>query len=774
MTSTRRNRPPVRGAGASRSTDGPLKLKVPPSVPDLFDTSIPKNRTEAARLKSLHSYEILDTPPEEAFDRITRLASRLIGTPVALVSLVDAERQWFKSRIGLDVEETPRDVAFCDHAIRTPDVMTVEDATQDLRFEKNPLVIGDPQIRAYAGAPLTSPHGDRLGTLCVIDFAARSFSDEDLSLLDDLARMVMDELELRRLATVARSARQHLFDAIDALPDAFVLYDADDRLVICNQRYRDVYSKTTNLLVPGTRFEDVLRGGVARGQLPDAVGREEEWVLERMEQHLNPPDVPIEQRLPDNRWLRIEERRTRDGGLVGFRIDITEHKRREELLEKLAATDGLTGLPNRTHFLDRLTLSVANAERTGLLMGLMFLDLDGFKHVNDTLGHGVGDEILQAVAARLRDCCRDTDTVARLGGDEFAIIVANIEDKNGVIMFAERIIAALTAPFEIGPHEIQIGTSIGITIFPDDFSETEGLIQNADQALYRAKEEGRGCWQLYDAAFQAEAQRRRTVEQELRRAVDNGEFILHYQPQIDVLSGTVTGSEALLRWLHPEKGLLPPAEFIPIAEQTRLIIPMGEWLLHEVCRQIGEWRSAGLPEIVCAANISTLEFRQPDFVKRVQLALDEHGLDPALLELEITESMAMDDRVDPMGVFNALNELGVRIAIDDFGTGYSSLGRLKNFPVDRLKIDRSFVDDICTRWDHAAISASVIQLGHTLNLQVIAEGVETIDQLEFLLDSGCHDMQGFYFSKPLPVDEFADYVRSSGPQQLQAASRREA
>ncbi|MDJ0948051.1 MAG: EAL domain-containing protein [Alphaproteobacteria bacterium] len=723
-----------------------------------------RHRTDAAvqeleRVKHLHSYAILDTPPEEAFDRIARLASRVLTTPVCLVSFVDSDRQWFKSRIGLEVNELPRDIAFCDHLIRGSDMLVVEDAAADPRFRENPLVTDDPGIRSYAGAALTTEDGYRIGTLCVFDQVPRAFSEDDRGLLEDLADLVVDELELRRLASVARSAEQNLFEAIDALSDGFVLYDRHDRLVICNRRYREIYSETADLIRSGVRFEDMIRKGAARGQYPDAIGREEDWVRERVRQHQN-PQGPIEQKLPDGTWLRIDERRTREGGLVGFRTDITELKRREEELKQLATTDELTGLPNRNDFHDRLAGALANAKRTGRLVGLMFMDLDRFKNVNDTLGHGVGDELLKMVAKRLRACCRETDIVARLGGDEFAVIVTNIEEVSGVTVLADRIIAALEAPFSIKGQEIESGTSIGIAIYPDDFSNIKELMSNADLALYRAKDHGRGCWQLYDKAMQAQAQYRSNVERDLRKAIETGDLVLHFQPQVDVNLGRITGAEALVRWTHPEWGPVSPEKFVPIAESTRLIIPIGEYVLREACRQNRAWQEAGLPPIVSAVNVSPIEFRQSDFVDRVCKVLKEESLDPALLELEITEKMAMDDRIDPMSIFRELKALGVKLSIDDFGTGYSSLSRLKDFPVDRLKIDRSFVDQISTDWDGAVISSSVIRLGHTLNLGVIAEGVETEEQLKCLIDFGCTEMQGYYFSKPLPADEFVDFVRS--------------
>lgn len=717
-------------------------------------------QTESARLAALRNYGILDTPPEEAFDRITRLASRILGTPITLISLVGHDRQWFKSRVGLDVDATPRDVAFCDHTIRTPDVMVVEDARNDDRFRENPLVTGDPHIRFYAGAPLITPENHRIGTLCAVDYEPRRFSEDDVEALTDLSRMVVDELELRRSERAARLAEDTLREAIYALPDGFVLYDAEDRLVICNERYRELYAESAEAFVPGVKFEDAIRYGLEQGQYPDAIGCEEEWIAERMRTHRN-PSAPVEQRLPDGRWIRVLERRTDDGGTVGFRTDITDLKEREEALDRLATQDPLTGLPNRSKFQERLADALADAKRTGQKVGVMLLDLDRFKHVNDAHGHGTGDELLRQVAERLCMASRRTDTVSRLGGDEFAIVAAHINHVRDLTILADRIIEDIGDEFTIDGKEILTGTSIGLTIAPDDPSDIEGLVRNADLALYRAKSVGRGCWRLYDEALQEETQLRRTIERDLRVAIDNGDLHMHYQPQINVTTGATTGAEALLRWTHPERGAISPGEFIAIAEMSQLIVPISEWVLRTVCHQIRAWKAEGLPEIVTAVNVSPIEFHQHDFIDRLSTVITDERIKPNLLEIEITEHSAMADRIDTRRIFNAMKELGVRVAIDDFGTGYSSLSRLKDVHFNRLKIDRSFVDGVTDRWDDAAICASVIRLGQSLNVEVIAEGVETEAQLEALLELGCTEMQGYYFAKAMPADEFASFLTAN-------------
>jgi GAF domain-containing protein len=353
---------------------------------------IPPN--EKDRLERLRQFGVLDTPPSEAFDRITRLASRLLKMPIALVSLVDADRQWFKSKVGLDAAETPRELAFCAHAICDTSVMVVPNAQDDPRFADNPLVTGTPDIRFYAGAPLRTDDGLNMGTLCVIDSSPREFTEEERALLDDLAHIVIDELELHALAAREQAARHRLIDAIEAAPDGFVFFDRDDRLALCNERYREFYPESADLLVPGTPFETIIRTGIARGQYPLADGNEEAWIRKRLEIHRNPMGS-VEQQLPNGRWLRIEERRTRDGGTVGFRIDITELKQRELELERLATTDSLTGALNRRRFLEAGGKEMRRARRYGVPLSVLLLDVDHFKQINDTYGHAAGDDVLR-------------------------------------------------------------------------------------------------------------------------------------------------------------------------------------------------------------------------------------------------------------------------------------------------------------------------------------------------------------------------------------------
>ena len=458
------------------------------------------------------------------------------------------------------------------------------------------------------------------------------------------------------------------------------------------------------------------------------------------------------------------------GGITHFiavHQDITQRKEAEEHIQRLAFYDPLTGLPNRRLFQDRLEHAVARAERQERLTALMFLDLDHFKDVNDSLGHEVGDALLQAVAERLKELLRATDSVARLGGDEFAIIQCGLTNVDGAAVLAEKVVEALGEPFEIQGRQIFTGSSVGITIYPFDDSDINALVQNADTAMYRAKREGRGTYQFHTADMNAAAHARMALIADLHHAIEHHEFSLHYQPQVSLKSGGIIGLEALIRWHHPEHGLVSPAEFIPVAEESGLIVPIGHWVLDEACRQARQWQEAGLPQMRIAVNISARQFRQGAIVEAVALTLANSGLDPDWLELEVTESALMDDVESAIDTMERLRALGVHLAIDDFGTGYSSMSYLKRFPVDHLKIAAEFIRDMTADTDDSAIAKAIIDMGHSLNMKVIAEGVETDQQLRCLIDKGCDEKQGFFFSRPLPPKELEELIRNARSLQIE-------
>ena len=438
--------------------------------------------------------------------------------------------------------------------------------------------------------------------------------------------------------------------------------------------------------------------------------------------------------------------------------DITDRKRAEAQLTQMAHHDQLTELYNRTCFLERLGHCVALAKRSKKFLAVLFLDLDRFKIINDTLGHALGDLLLIEVGKRLRQCVRETDTVARMGGDEFTLCLASLEHPQDAEKIAAKILKSLAQPLWLEERELYITTSIGISYFPMDGGDPINLIKRADIAMYSAKAQGRNNWQSYQHTMDLDADRRLLLESGIRRALDNQQFCLYYQPKVDILSGRITAMEALVRWQHPELGLLPAGEFIPLAEETGVIFPLGEWVLHQACRQNQSWQEQGLPPVRVAVNISGYQLQQRNLIEQIERILEETGLDPRHLEIEVTETVIMQNPDFAVSVLKQLRDLGIHLSIDDFGTGYSSLAHLKRFSVNTLKIDKSFLRDIETNETDAAIATTIIAMGNSLNLQVIAEGVETEGQLAFLKKHRCQEMQGYLFSRPIPAQQVPAFL----------------
>ncbi len=454
--------------------------------------------------------------------------------------------------------------------------------------------------------------------------------------------------------------------------------------------------------------------------------------------------------------------------------DVTERKHAEQRIRFLAYYDALTDLPNRRSFAQRLDRALASAHRRERHMGVLFLDLDRFKRINDSLGHAAGDQLLQEVAERLLGCVRATDCVsrpvdqhperrlvARLGGDEFVVLLTEISSSEDAARVARRLVESLADSFTLNDQEVFLTASIGIALYPDDGVDADTLIKNADTAMYHAKSQGGNNHQYYAESMNATALERLVLESNLGKALDRREFILHYQPQFDI-DGHLVGAEALIRWQHPEQGMIPPGEFIPLAEKTGLIVKIGDWVLLTACAQASAWRRAGHPLARMAVNLSSRQLEKKDFPRRLAEILEHTGLEPGCLELELTESTLMQDRDETVEMLRALKAMGVRLSIDDFGTGYSSLGYLMRFPLDALKIDRSFLNGIPGESDHAAIASAIIAMSKSLGLMVVAEGVETEAQVEFLRQKGCDEMQGFLLGKPMPADELVRLLAGAG------------
>ena len=667
----------------------------------------------------------------------------------------------------------------------------------------------------------------------------------------------------------ARKSHERLREAFDILPQGIVFLDAEGRYILWNQKYAEIYNRSSDLFEPGARLEDTIRIGVERGDYPEAIGREQEWIAERLKK-LYQPGERHEQTLGDGRVILIEERLTGDGGVIGLRVDITELKQREasfrllfdsnpvpmivcaqaderivgvndaavehygysraefekltirsiqafeaeppwagdrssdeltartwkhvradgalidlaiysrhlvyndqpavllalmDITERkraearlafMAQHDHLTGLPNRNLLRQHMDEILLHARRSADKVAVLVLGLDNFKAVNDTLGHGIGDKLLRGVAKRLRSTLREEDTLARLNSDEFAIVQSGLARPEDAVLLARRLLEAIADPYLFDGHSVIIGASIGIAMAPGDGDESEKLLKSADMALSRAKNDSRGTFSFFEAGMDARAQSRRKIELDLRDAIQNEVLQPHYQPLICLSSGRITGFEALVRWPDPERGMISPAEFIPVAEETGLINGLGGLMLRRACMDAALWPD----DVRVAVNLSPLQFRTGNLLSIVMDALKQAGLPAKRLELEITETLLLEKSSQVLATLHALRALGVRISMDDFGTGYSSLSYLRSFPFDKIKIDQSFVRDLGSNRDAQAIVRSIISLGKGLGVTITAEGVETEAELSCLRAEGCHEGQGFLFSRARPNAEIVRLLQA--------------
>jgi diguanylate cyclase (GGDEF)-like protein len=535
--------------------------------------------------------------------------------------------------------------------------------------------------------------------------------------------------------------------ALRNMSQGLCMFDHEQRVVVCNDRYASMYGLEPDMIKSGTPLREIIQQRIANG-VYYAGSSAEAYIRERIASVTSATDKVYE--LTDGRFIAVSRRPMSGGGWVTTHDDITERRRIEARIEHMAHHDGLTDLANRTLFRERLDLALTGTRRNDQPIAVLMLDLDRFKEVNDTLGHSSGDTLLKCVAARLRDCVRENDTVARLGGDEFAIVQSVLEPATEAAALAKRILDVISAPFDLGGNQVTVGTSIGIAIAPNDGTDPDQILHHADLALYRTKQEGRGIYRFFEPEMDQRMQERRTLERELRMALANAELELHYQPLVNLERDEICGFEALLRWNHPERGKIGPCEFIALAEETGLIVPIGEWVLRQACAEAANWPS----HLKVAVNLSPIQFKCRNLVQLVVSALASSGMAPDRLELEITESAVLEDADTAFEVFTQLHDLGVRIALDDFGTGYSSLSNLRKFPFDKIKIDRSFVSDLsAANVDALAIVRSVARLGISLGMATTAEGVETREQLDQVRAEGCTEMQGYYICPPSPASE---------------------
>jgi diguanylate cyclase (GGDEF)-like protein len=615
---------------------------------------------EAKRLAALYATNLFGTGPEEAFDRITRLATKLLDVPTALISLVGSDVQWFKSRCGFAAHYTSREVSFCGHAILTDAPLVIPDAARDPRFADNPVVVGAPYVRFYAGVQLYSVERAKLGTLCIIDTEPREIGDAELAQMHELARMAEELIYHRQLAFAAQQLHEEL----------------------------------------RAQLNDKLQHEAPSAQLASAAGQ----------------------------------------------------------VEFLLTHDTLTGLANRQALLRMIRDGIDDWRSRGATATVACLNIDRFKRINQAMGHAAGDEVLVAVTRSLKANLAPGEMLARTGNDEFVLVLDEPAAAHGLPPRLCRLMDTVDHSVFWSGTEITLTCSVGFARFPEDGEDADMLLNNAAAAMRHAKALGGSRIEHFALHQRHELGRRMALEGHLRRALERGELYLQYQPKIDLRAGTLAGFEALLRWRHPDYGIVSPEEFIPIAEETGLIVPIGEWIVGTAIRQMAAWREEGLPEVPIAVNLSARQFLQGDVVALIAHLLQGAGLGADALELELTESVSMADPERSLAIMHRLKKLGVTLSIDDFGTGYSSFSYLKRLPIDKLKIDKSFIHDMVHSADSRAIVGAIVAMAHRLNLRVVAEGVELAAQAGALRDSGCDQAQGFLYARPLDALDAGRYL----------------
>jgi diguanylate cyclase (GGDEF)-like protein len=562
------------------------------------------------------------------------------------------------------------------------------------------------------------------------------FMNKELDQTLNVVSVLNDELSTRNMRIDA---------AINNMTQGFLMFDSAERIVVCNDRYIEMYELSREIVKPGCSFLELLAHRAANGLLE----ADPEVYRADLMRELSAGDiVKWIVRTSDGRDIFITNRPMPGGGWTATHEDITERRRAEAKIAHMVMHDSLTDLPNRLLFVQQVANQFAHLDR-GRRFAVLYLDLDHFKDVNDTLGHPFGDKLLEQVGARLRNCVRHSDTVARLGGDEFAILQRNLTEDAATASLADRIVDTLGAPFDLDGHQVVIGVSVGIAIAPVDASDTVQLLKSADLALYRAKADGRGTHRFFEPEMHLHVQARRALEIDLRRAIANDEFVLHYQPLVNLRTGRINGFEALIRWNHTERGIISPADFIPFAEETALIVPIGEWVLRTACCEASKWPS----DMRVAVNLSPVQFRTPNLYEVVCNALARANFAATRLELEITESILLLNEAAILDTLRKLRALGVRIAMDDFGSGHSSLTYLRRFPFDRIKIDGSFIRELTSGKDSRAIILAVSHLAANLGMETTAEGIETEEELDYVKRVGCTEGQGYFFSKPRPAKD---------------------
>ncbi|WP_082490523.1 EAL domain-containing protein [Aureimonas sp. Leaf454] len=713
---------------------------------------------DAARLRALDAYHVLDTEPEPGFDQIVRLTCQSLRVPIALVSLVAADRQFFKARRGLEICGTPLAGSFCQYAIQAGDIMVVPDAELDPRFAQSPFVVGEPGVRFYAGAPLITPDGRVIGSLCAIDRVPRDgLSDEERRTLLDLSELVMERLEARRLA-IAENGGRHRFEAVaGASIDAIICADSGNRILSWNAAAErmfgygadEVVGQSLSLIVPPD-MRPMHEAGLARaaaGHPTKLVGS----LVTIQALRRDGTQFPIELSL--SRWSEGGEHR-----FGAIARDITDRIEAERRLKRAAEHDALTDLANRSALVRRMDEAAAAGREASLVL----IDLDGFKEVNDSLGHAAGDDTLVEVARRLTDLAGETSLVSRLGGDEFVVLSVGDADASCAVDVARSAIAAIERPIEVGERSVYVGASAGIAATQGGDWTVDGLLADADLALYRAKRDGKGLTRLFTPELRPLSEERVSIGSGLRQAWERQEFELYYQPQVRLKDGAIVGAEALIRWNHPERGVVAPGAFLSILEGSLLAVPVSEWILRTACAQAEIWLRGRDAPFRMGVNLSAAQFRAGDLPDVVERALGDCGLPPDALELEITENIVLQHQTRITADLCILRDRGVGISFDDYGTGYASLTMLKDVPVTRLKIDRSFVSGAAFHDGDRAIVEAIVRLARGFDLDVIAEGIETVQQASFMR-AYCGEAQGYLFGRPMQAAAFEALLQRDAP-----------
>ncbi|MCX2525499.1 sensor domain-containing phosphodiesterase [Larsenimonas rhizosphaerae] len=698
---------------------------------------------ENRRLDVLQQYDLIGIEPETFFHRLVNMAARMFDVPIALVTLVDHDRFHFKAQTGLDICSVDREDSFCAHTIMQNDVLTAPDVIEDERFKHSPLVTGPPHIRFYAGVPLTSPEGVTIGTLCIADqLPGRQLSDNDRKNMRDLAIMVMDRMEKRRLENMKRMSQQQLDNIARSLPNAILFLDTSGCITYLNEGAQAMFGglagEHASYLIHDdalTDFQTILIRAVS------GPGSYRSFSLETSCVREDGSNFPAELTLSASKDSHRKS-------IVVIIRDITERKEREQQLTYMATHDSLTGLANRSSCTAQLDDLLQNS--SGVIA--MIMDLDGFKEVNDTFGHAIGDELLLQVATRLRSACPKADCIARLGGDEF-IVVINDRDAQKAQQLARHVNEALSPPYDVSRHRCHIGVSIGIAVGPDHGQDSSKLIAAADLALYQVKRSGKGDVMLYESGMHESIQQQKAFAAELRRAYEESQFELYYQPQVSTESKRLCGVEALIRWRHPRRGLLTPASFIEVLGRKPCAESVGDWIIHTACQQAARWRTIH-PELRIGINLFDVQLATPRIISVIRSALDTFKLPAEALELELVETIILKNDSAKLDVLKKLKALGVQLALDDYGTGYASLSILKEYPVTRIKIDKSFVEGLPHSNSDVAVVKAMLDLGTSFGLDIIAEGVEEQSQFNFLREHHCPEVQGYLFGKPLPAEEF--------------------